>query len=68
MKPLKFFKDTLASIPDVFTLIPDSDYSRYVPKGGAAQLMRENWERTGKQLRKAIEKVGREIDEQQAQK
>ena len=64
MKILKFFKTTLASIPDVFTLVPNSDYSRYVPEGGAGQLMRESWERTGKQLRKAIEKIGKEIDEQ----
>ena len=44
----------------LFSLSPKTDYNKYVPEN-AEELMRENWQRTGNALKKAMDKVGDKI-------
>lgn len=48
----------LTTIPEIFSL-RSNDYSGFVVKGGAEELMRNNWEGVGRSLNGAIIKVER---------
>ena len=57
----------IATIPGIFSL-RGNDYSSFVVKGGAEEMMRNNWEGVGRRLNGAIIKVGRnaEVKKKQA--
>ncbi|WP_273483569.1 hypothetical protein [Desulforamulus ruminis] len=44
-----------------FSIFPDTDYTKHVPKN-ANELIERNWEKTGKALSDAMHKVGEEIE------
>lgn len=48
----------LAAIPEIFSL-RSNDYSSFVVKGGAEEMMRNNWNGVGRSLNGAIMKVER---------
>jgi hypothetical protein len=52
-------KEVVRLIPITPDLWPNTNYQKHVPKS-ARQLMKSNWQNTGKNLRNAIEKVGKE--------
>ena len=54
------------AIPEVFSLRPNSDYSRFVVKGGASQMMSNTWTAVGRRLNDAVKKVGRDVEKKQA--
>ena len=54
-------KTKLENTSSSFSISPTTDYNRHVPKS-ATQLMRNNWRRTGNSLRRAMKKVGDEIE------
>lgn len=60
----------LKAFPGVFSLRPSSDYSDYTEYGGfrihqnAAEMMRENWAGIGRRMEAAIDKVGRDVEQQ----
>lgn len=56
MKPKYSLLDAFS---EVFSLQPNSDYSRFVPKGGAAGMMRDQWQAIGQRLEQAAIKVGK---------
>lgn len=56
----------LATIPEIFSL-RGNDYSSFVVKGGAEEMMRNNWTGVGRSLNGAIIKVGRSVDVQKKQ-
>lgn len=47
----------LEALPEVFSLRGD-DYSRFVVRGGAAQMMRDTWAGVGSHMHGAVAKVG----------
>lgn len=53
-------KKLIASIPTVFTLA-GNDYSRFLVRGGAEQMMTDAWQGVGIRLSNAIEKVGQDV-------
>jgi hypothetical protein len=59
-------KRVIAAIPEIFSL-RGSDYSTFVVKGGAEEMMRNNWNGVGRHLNGAIVKVGRSVDVQKKQ-
>lgn len=48
----------LVTIPEIFSL-RGNDYSSFVVKGGAEEMMRNNWNGVGRSLTGAIIKVDR---------
>jgi hypothetical protein len=54
-------KKTLKSGSYPFSILPNTDYRRHVPQN-AKQLMSNNWSNTGRSLRSAVDKVGKEIE------
>lgn len=52
-------KEIISAIPEVFSL-RRNDYSSFVVKGGAGEIMRNNWKGVGKRLNNAITKVGQD--------
>ncbi|GAB5604152.1 hypothetical protein [Sideroxyarcus sp. TK5] len=54
----------ITSIPEIFSL-RGNDYSSFVVKGGAEEMMRKNWSGVGHRLSGAIVKVGRSADVKQ---
>ncbi len=54
----------ITSIPEIFSL-RGNDYSTFVVKGGAEEMMRKNWSGVGSRLNGAIAKVGRSVDVRQ---
>jgi len=48
--------NALAKISEIFSL-RGNDYSSFVVKGGAEEMMRNNWEGVGRRLNGAITKV-----------
>lgn len=50
-------KKVMTDNSSLFSLSPKNDYYKHVPES-AEELMRENWQRTGNVLKKAMDKVG----------
>lgn len=50
------FMNLLKILPSLF-VFKRTDYRKYVPQGGAEQMMRENWTRVGSRLQSAMETV-----------
>ncbi|BBL72041.1 hypothetical protein [Methylogaea oryzae] len=48
------------AVASVFSLLPNSDYSRFVPQQGAEGMMLETWTAIGERLEKATATVGQE--------
>lgn len=53
----------LKAIPEVFSL-RGNDYGRFVVKGGAGQMMRDNWAGVGARMTEAIVTVGGQVLQQ----
>jgi hypothetical protein len=49
-------KTVLISIPEVYSVTRRVDYGRFLPTGGAEQMMRETWEKLGLRFRDAMSK------------
>lgn len=47
----------LQSLPSIYSLSPNSDYSRFVPKESVEELTRQRWEKIGTRLYQAVEEV-----------
>jgi hypothetical protein len=58
----------LSAIPTVFSLKPNSDYSRFVAHGGASRMMHDTWIGVGHRLSNSIAKVGRDVDARKTSK
>lgn len=58
-------KRIITTIPEVFSL-RGNDYSVYVVKGGAEEMMRNNWSGVGRRLSNAVTKVGQNVQKKQA--
>ena len=58
-------KKVIAAIPEVFSL-RGNDYSHFVVKGGATEMLRNNWIGVGVRMNNAITKVGRDVQKKQA--
>jgi hypothetical protein len=50
-------KKIITSLPEIFSLLPNSDYSRFVPKGTVQERTKQRWEAIGSRLYFAIEAV-----------
>lgn len=48
------------AIADVYSLKPNSDYSRFMPSGGALGMMRDRWRAIGQRLEQAAVNVERD--------
>lgn len=53
----------LTALPKVFSL-RGNDYGRFVVKGGAAQMMRDNWAGVGAHMNGAIAAVGGQVQQE----
>lgn len=51
-------RTVLSSIPEVFSLKPSGGYGRFVPREGAAGMMRDQWAAIGQRLTRASDTVG----------
>ena len=58
----------LKALPIVFSLRPNSDYSRFVVHGGAGKMMSDTWVGVGQRLNEAMHKVGRDAEKQKIRK
>ena len=58
-------KKVLVTIPEIFSL-RGNDYSHFVIKGGAAELLRNNWTGVGVRMNNAVAKVGQDVQKKQA--
>lgn len=56
-------KKTLQNTSSPITIFPSTNYRRHAPQS-AAQLMGDNWRKTGDSLGCAMKKVGAEIEKQ----
>jgi hypothetical protein len=56
MKTMK--RSILRAIPQVFSLLPNSDYLRFVEASRPNVVARANWERLGKRLQHAVNTFG----------
>ena len=54
----------LSALPTIFSLNYSGRYERIVAQATADQLMGSAWLRVGQDLEQAIEKVGRDVEEQ----
>lgn len=54
---MKTGKSLAKAICDVYGVTRRSDYERFVPPGGANQMMRDTWARIGTRLLDAIESI-----------
>lgn len=55
-------KKAMTDNTSLFSLLPNTDYNKHVPES-AEELMKQNWQRTGKTLSNAIHKVGEELEQ-----
>jgi hypothetical protein len=58
----------LKAMPQVFSLNANSDYSRFVVRGGAAGMMHDTWVSVGKRLNNSMNKVAADVDKKQVTK
>jgi hypothetical protein len=56
-------KNSVLKESSPFLLSPKTNYGKHVPKS-AEQLMKDNWNKTGRHLKEAMKKVGDEIEKQ----
>lgn len=61
---LPMLSKLLSALPTVFSLNYSGRYESIVTQATADQLMRSAWLRVGQDLEQAIEKVGRDVEEQ----
>ncbi len=47
----------LRSLPRIYSLSPNSDYNRFVPKESVEELTKQRWEKIGERLYQAIEEI-----------
>lgn len=58
-------KQIINAIPEIFSL-RGNDYSSFVVKGGAGEIMRKNWYNVGHRLSDAAAKVEKNVKKKQA--
>ena len=58
-------KKLIVTIPEIFSL-RGNDYSHFVIKGGAAELLHNNWADVGVRMNNAVAKVGQNVQKKQA--
>jgi hypothetical protein len=47
----------LSSLPRIYSLSLNSDYTRFIPKESVEELTKQRWEKIGERLYRAIEEV-----------
>lgn len=52
----------LTAFPEVFSLTPNSDYSRFFVESDPALAMKRTWCGVGKRLRNAVKKAGKDVE------
>ena len=55
-------KKLIRSIPEVFS-ITGNDYSKFLVRGGAEQMMTDAWKGIGMRMSRAIVKVGQDVEQ-----
>ncbi|GEM_PF-2601840 len=51
----------LRSLPRIYSLSPNSDYGRFVPKESVEELTRQRWEKIGERLYQAFNEIESDI-------
>lgn len=57
-------KKVITAIPEVFSL-RGNEYGHFVVKGGATEMLRNNWIGVGVRMNNAITKVGHDVQKKQ---
>lgn len=52
----------LTALPEVFSLAPNSDYSRFIVESDPTVAMKRTWCGIGKRLRSATKKIGKDVE------
>ena len=55
-------RSLLKNLPTVFSLQPNSNYSKFVVYNNASEMMYDTWINLGKRLNHSIVEVGRDVE------